>query len=305
MICRDCTVIDHRDHKYKFIKDIFPAVKEEILDFVKKSRANIHALESSIETIKEQKDDMHKNFVKKDLEIDSNIDKEIELLERKRKTMKDDLQKSFSAQKAILDAQMESLQTSLDCLKSSVAFTEETLTRGSEVEILSAKNQTIQQLTELNSAASDLKQREGNFNHLELTDLPTINLAALKTTAKITEYDEEYELFIKEPLGMTLSKDLRTVRRLFRDAPFEKFYIRPKSKSSTLNQASKVQVTIITPDSKTVQVPVTYDQDGFFSFCFEAAKFGDYKIKALMNGRYIYGSPFTWKVENPLLRKKS
>ncbi|KAL9958094.1 hypothetical protein ACROYT_G035063 [Oculina patagonica] len=96
LICRDCTVIDHRDHKYSFIKDIFPAVKKKILDIVQKSKAKICALESSIETIKKQEDDMHKNSVKKDLEIDSFIDKEIELLERKRKSMKDDLQKLIS-----------------------------------------------------------------------------------------------------------------------------------------------------------------------------------------------------------------
>ncbi|KAL9958090.1 hypothetical protein ACROYT_G035059 [Oculina patagonica] len=304
LICRDCTVIDHRNHKYSFIKDIFPAVKGEILDIVKKSRANIRDLESSIETIKRQEDDMHKNSVEVNRKIDSFIDEQIELLEQKRQSLKDELQKSNRDRKRKLDAQMESFQTSLGCIKSSVEFTEEALTRGNEVEILSTKNQMIQQLTELNSVTSDLKPNERIYYSLE-TDSPLMALAALEKVAKIREYDEEYELLIKKPLGMTLSKDLRTERHPFFKAPLEKFYIRPKSKSTTLDLASKVQVTIISPVSKTVQVPVTSDQDGSFSFCFEPATFGDYKIKALMNGRYVHGSPFTWKVENPLLKKRT
>ncbi len=279
-------------------------MKGEILDIVKKSRANIRDLESSIETIKRQEDDMHKNSVEVNSKIDSFIDGQIELLEQKRQSLKDDLRKSVSDRKKNLDAQMEFFQTSLGCLKSSVEFAEEALTRRNEVEILSTKNQMIQQLTEQNSVTSDLKPNERIYYSLE-TDSPVINVAALEKVAKIREYDEEYELLIKKTPGMTLSKDLRTERHPFFKAPLEKFYIRPKSKGSTLDQASKVQVTIIAPDSKKVQAPVTNDQEGSFSFCFEPAKFGDYKIKALMNERYVHGSPFTWKVENPLLKKRT
>ncbi|KAL9958093.1 hypothetical protein ACROYT_G035062 [Oculina patagonica] len=299
LICRDCALKDHRNHEYTFIMDIFPAVKEKILEIVQKSKENIRALESSIEEIKVQEDDMHKNHIKDRLKIDSFIDKQIELLEQKRESLKDDLRKSVSAKKKILDAQMESFQTSLGCLKSSVEFTEEALTRGNEVEILSAKNHMIQQLTEVNSATSDLKPR-GRIYYILKTDSPLINLAALEKNAKIRDYDDEYELLIKKllkPLGMKLSKYLRSFSGLY-NFPVETFCIRPKSKSSTLGQASKVQVTIITPDSEKVQVPVTNsDQDGSFSFSHKPHKLGDYKVVVLINGRFIHGSPFTWKVE--------
>ncbi len=302
LICRDCAIIDHRDHKYSFIKDIFPAVKEKILDIVQNSREKICALESSIETIKVQEDILQKNSVDVNGEIDSFIDKQIELLQQKRQSLKDELQKSISAQKETLAAQMESMQTSLGCLKSSVEFTEEALTKGSEVEIMSTKNEMVKQLTELNSATSGFKPRERTYYRLE-TDSPVINLAALGKVAIMGEYDEEYELLIKNTPGMTLSKDLRTVRNTYRDNPVETFYIRPKSKSSTLDQASKVQVTIIASDSKKVQVPVTNDPDGSFSFCYRPDRFGDHKIDVLINGRYVHGSPFTWKVEKSFQRR--
>ncbi|KAL9958097.1 hypothetical protein ACROYT_G035066 [Oculina patagonica] len=299
LICRDCAIIEHRDHKYSFLKDIFPAVRKKILDIVQKSRAKIRALESSIETIKDQEDNMHKTSVNENLKIDRFIDKEIELLEQKRKSMKDDLQKSISEQKKNLDAQMEFFQTSLGCLKSSVEFTEEALTRGIEVEILSAKNQMIQQLTELNSATSDFKSRGriGDVYSLE-TDLPLINLAALEKVGKEREYDEEYELFVDKSLvGMVPSTNLRTEWvRQFKSRPVIEFCIRPKIRIYTLGHSSKVQVAIIPPYSKKVQVRVTNNPDGSFRFSYLPNKFGDYKIEVLINGRYLHGSPFTWRV---------
>ncbi|KAL9958087.1 hypothetical protein ACROYT_G035056 [Oculina patagonica] len=120
------------------------------------------------------------------------------------------------------------------------------------------------------------------------------NLAALEKVVKIREYDEEYKLLRKiEELGMRfrLSEDLRSFSLLL-----ETFCIRPKSKSSTLGQASMVQVTIIAHGSEKVQVPVTNDSDGSFSFSYKPDKFGDYKIEVFINGRYVHGSPFTWKV---------
>ena len=303
LICRDCTVIDHRDHKYTFINDIFPVVKEEILDIVQESRANIRALESSIGTIKEQEDDMHKTSMEFNRKVDSFFDKQIEPIERKRQSIKDDLRESFSAQKKILDAQMESFASSLDCLKSSVEFTEEALTKGSGVKILSAKNQMIQQLTELHSATSDLKPRGRICLSLELTDSSLIEVAALENVAKITEYDEEYELLKKS--GLTrISEDLQSPYK-----ELTKFIIRPKSKSSSLDQANKVQVTITAPPSppdvfsRNYRVPVTSEPAGSFGFCFKPELGGDYKIEVLINGRYVHGSPFAWKVDKSYIQK--
>ncbi len=344
LICRDCTLIDHRDHKYTFVKEIFPAVKEEIVDIVQKSRANIRALESSIETIKGQEFYMQVNCMNINREIDSLIDNLIEHLERKRQSIKDDLRKSVTAQKENQDEQMESFHTSLGCLKSSVEFTEEALTRGSEVEILSAKNQIIQQLTELNSATSGLKPRgriyyslETDFKPRERIYNPQENLDAqmesfqaslsrlessvefteeavtresevetyypqLEKIAEIRDYDMEYELLQSSDKNRWIPISIQFRTPTVGEFP-TRFCIRPKSKSSTLGQASKVQVTIIEPDSKKVQVPVTYDSDGSVSFSYKPERLGRYEIEVLINRRYVHGSPFSWKVGKSFLEK--
>ena len=286
LICRDCAVNDHRDHKYDFIKEIFPIMKRKILKIIQKSRENIHALESSVEAIKELEDNMHKNSMEVNGKIDNFIDKLIKLLEWQRKSLKDDLKNLGTDQKQILDAQTESFVSSLGRLKSSVQFAEEALSRGNEVEILSAKYQMVDQLTELNSATSKLKPRGQICYDLKPTDLPVAKIA------NVTEYDKEYELRGMPPAEESFC------------GCSNRFFIRRKSKISTLDQNNKVQVTIVAPDSKEVPVPVSHDPDGSFSFSYKPDRSGVYKVEVLINRRYVYGSPFTWKVYNESLVDK-
>ena len=235
----------------------------------------MRTLESSIEAIKEQEDDMRRNSTEVQRELNSFFDKQVEMLEVRRQCLKDDLQKSVNAQKKILDAQMDSFQTSLDCLKSSVDFVEQALATGSEVEILSAKNQMIQQLCELNSATSDLKPRGRIYYTLE-ADWPLYDSGMFENVAKINIYDEHYYL--------------EKVCCLERGG--SSYEIRPRSKSNTFDLAEKVEVKIIEPGSDNVQFPmVTSRSDGSFSFSYGTGR-RNYKIEVIVDGRYVHGSPF-------------
>ena len=155
LICRDCIVIDHRDHKYNFIKDVFPAEKEKILEGVEKSKEYIRYVEKSIETLKGQEQSLHTNFLEVNQKIDNLIDKQIELLQQKRQSIKEELRKSVFTEKNKIQTQIESFVSSLGSAKTSVEIVEQTLSKGSEIDILSAKDQMIQQLT-ANSATEKL-----------------------------------------------------------------------------------------------------------------------------------------------------
>jgi len=56
LICRECAITEHRDHKYKFVQDIYPAENNKIAKVVDELRAKMIALEKSLDSIKSQKD---------------------------------------------------------------------------------------------------------------------------------------------------------------------------------------------------------------------------------------------------------
>ena len=156
MICRDCIIFDHRDHKYSFIKDIFAAEKEKIVKAIETSKTNILTLINSIDTLKEQQESLNKNFLEFDQKIDDFVEKQIEILKGKQQSMKNELRKSFSTQKHKMDSEMQYFAASLDYVVNRVEVTEHILSKITEADTLAAKNEMIQYLTDINAVVPHL-----------------------------------------------------------------------------------------------------------------------------------------------------
>ena len=298
LICRDCIAIDHRDHTCAFIKEIFPAEKQKISKTIEESRVNVRSLESSIETLKQQEDSINKNFLEVNQKLDSLIDRQIELLQMKRQSLKDELRKLVLIQKNNISTQKESFVSSLDRLKNRVLVTEKSLSKGTEGEVLLAKNQMIQQLTELSSATADL-QVQGVVSY-DLDAYPPLDENTVGEIAKIKEYDEEYKLNIVPDVPPFLANVHKEQQEALKSSGqfHSTFYIRPKRKNTRYSSDNEVQVKIKAPDSDYFHSPdINNWQDGSFTFSYHPRnKKGDYKIEVIINGRYLRGSPFTWEV---------
>ena len=304
MICRDCTLIDHRDHKYSFVKDIFPAEKEKITKILEESKVNVRGLQTSIETLKKQEDSVNKNLLEVNQKIDNLIEKQIKLLEQKRQTMKEELRKSVLTQKNEIQTQIESFASSLALAKTSVEVIERTLSNGSEVDVLSAKNEIIQQLTKISSTTANLEAR-GKVSY-DLEANPPLDEKMVGEMAKIREYhyDEEYKLTIVPNFSPRRQSSwfyptCKEQEALKSNGRFQsRFYIRSKRKCTRFNPDNKVEVKIKSPGQDKVHSPVIkYLEDGSFTFIiYHEMKPGDYKIEIIINGRYIQRSPFISEV---------
>ena len=317
LICRDCALFDHRLHKYSFVKDIFPAEKEKITKILEESKVKVRGLQTSIETLKEQEDSVNKNLLEVNHKIDSLIEKQIKLLEQERQTIKDELRQLVLTQKNEIQLQIESFASSLASAKTSVEVIEQTLSKGSEVDVLSTKNEMIQQLTNL---TTENFKPPGKVSYDLETNLPlyektvgemvkireydedrfrptyTIKPDATPWAAFIPEYDEDYELTIKpdtSSVSASLANFIPEQEALISRRNLEStFYIRSKRKST------RFEVKIKSPDQDKVYSPlVNHLPDGSFRFSFHPrGRPGDYEIEIVINGRCMQGSPFTWEV---------
>ena len=134
MICPDCIIFEHRNHQCGFVKDIFPAENEKIVNAIEKSKTNILTLKNSIDTLKEQEESLIKNFLEVDQKIDDFIEKQIEGLKGKQQSMKDELRKSFSTQRNEIHSEMEYFVASLDYAVNRVEVTEHILSKITEAD---------------------------------------------------------------------------------------------------------------------------------------------------------------------------
>jgi len=154
LICRDCTLIDHRDHRYKFVKDVYPAERKKVEKAVDESRAKILALEKSLKTLNNQESEAQRNYNEVSSEVDSFINEQIKALEKKRKSLKDDLKELFRVQKQDRQAQKKSLTSSINTLKEDVEFANQVLRRGNKEGVLAGKRDIVKKLTHKKSATS-------------------------------------------------------------------------------------------------------------------------------------------------------
>jgi len=303
LICRDCALREHRDHKYEFVQDIYPAEKEKITKVVDELRAKMIALETSLKTIKSQKDSAKIKFNELSLKVDAVINRQIESLEKKRQSLKDQLQKVARVQKDRHETQEKCLFSSLSRIETSVEVAEQVLRRGNELEILAAKNEITQQLTDVKSTSDMLPPRDIMISCDLIVD-SSLDQSILQNLEKmsIKEGDDEaaYTLVMRD----WLDGRNEIIGGPFISPPLleSKFEIRPKKDNMPQAEAlNKVQVNIKEAGSERVvgSPKIKKLDNGSFTF-HHRSSVGIYEIEVLLNGRHIEGSPFKWTLFRPI-----
>ena len=305
LICRDCALVEHRDHKYKFARDIYPAMREKLETFLDELRAKMFPLETLLETIRSQKDSAEITFNEHLLKVDVLIHRQIEALEKKRESLKDQFRKIAQVQKDRHENQEKSLSSSLSSMKTTVEVAEQVLRRGNEIELLAAKEDINQQLTSVNSATA-IPQLRGMISYKLEVD-SNIDRTILENLSKISireeDDDAEYTILMRKFSLRSVfipSSSLKT-------APFmtstvnvcENFEIhRKKDNAGQAEALNNVQVNIKRAGSKhLIASPATkITKDGHFSFQYLPCRAGNLEIEVLVDGRHVKGNPFKWRV---------
>lgn len=123
LICRDCTIIDHRDHCYQFIDDVAEQHKKGLKAVLEE------AIGAECELVK------HKNVVEEmqlkinlkceniEKEITVTINRQVEAFKQKEKSLRDDVRKLAVEKIKHLGQQAQEFEERLMNLNSSIKFT--------------------------------------------------------------------------------------------------------------------------------------------------------------------------------------
>ena len=281
------------------MNDVYPAEKDKIVKIIDKSREKINVLEISLMTIESQKDWARQNFRKLSSNVDALINDHIEALERKRKSLKEQLQKFTRVQKHLFETQKKSFAASLDRMKRSVELAEQTLKKGDELSVLATKHEIIKQLTDTDSATEKIQARGMISCNLEIGS--PLSDADIQKIAKITQCDEEYTLAMLRggvlKKNAYASKDNSLISTVNDVSRFE-IQCKNDNKPHWAEAVDDVQVNIKQTGSNDVDSPaIERNRSGSFTFSYRPAVGGKYEIEVLVNGRYLEGSPFSWEVQ--------
>ena len=156
-ICRDCTIVDHRQHEYVFVEEVA----------VEKKRH----LQSNLEEVKERKERVVQGMVnlkkfdesleakKKSIitEINCQFDLLAKAVESRKKEIVEQATSLTNGKQKQIHAQLEVLEVALASCDSSIEFTERAFNSGNDVQILSMEKCILQSLEQLKTVKDQTK----------------------------------------------------------------------------------------------------------------------------------------------------
>ncbi|EDO33118.1 predicted protein, partial [Nematostella vectensis] len=149
VICRDCTVVDHKNHDYRFTSDVIAREKEEILERAKKVTSKLTDIEQAMALVEKAQQHLDENKRAARRDLDQFIDKQIGALEKMRSDLRGEIESACQKQEKQLTAQRENLSMRLASARSSLEFAERMCREANDVDVLSIRNEVLSQLSSL------------------------------------------------------------------------------------------------------------------------------------------------------------
>ncbi|CAH1267028.1 USP7 [Branchiostoma lanceolatum] len=139
-ICRDCTVLHHKDHKYGYLADDVADVRAKIKDKLEAVKPKIADYQDKASAVAKEKAELDNKSKKAIDDIDAAANDEIEyltgLVRRKQTELKENLAAITATRSKLLSATEDSVESVLGCLTSTADFAQKVAEHGSDFDVM-------------------------------------------------------------------------------------------------------------------------------------------------------------------------
>ena len=135
-ICRDCTVVEHREHEYTFVREAYSSGRESLLNIISETRTMIPMLEQALQSVSDVKTRVQGHAKQAVQDVTKCCDDLTACVNIRRQRLIHMTEELKALKVKALEIQQEELEMALASVKTSVEFTEKALKNGSEIEVL-------------------------------------------------------------------------------------------------------------------------------------------------------------------------
>ena len=295
-ICRDCTIVKHREHYYTFVKDAFAKNKKIMVEILSKTKGQAGWLKKAIDGVSEMRRSVDLNADQTVQEVLNCFQKLSACLNARCEELIHDVEEIKKVKQKSLEIQQEELEAALGNVQSSVEFTEKALENGSEVEILNMRKQMSSRLEELNSLKWQLEPRVHDiFKFLAENQL----LEKITNFGHVASHIRAYASMSTVTLGHGIEG---LMYNTISGQPVE-FIVTAKEWDGRKREegTDACEVEIRTQSGETAFSDYAKDiGNGTYSFCFTPNKLqpNEYQMSVKLNTSHVKDSPCTWITEN-------
>ena len=148
LICRDCTMIDHKEHKYDFVKMTAPKTKEKLIENLTPLKGIQVSLCGATENVRSSKSDIKTQGESVATTIEQSFDKVHEIIEQRKRQF---LEKASSITKGKLyrlSIQEKGFEMASSTIQSLVDFVEQNIENATEEELMTIHSQILKRINE-------------------------------------------------------------------------------------------------------------------------------------------------------------
>ena len=295
-ICRDCTIVNHREHKYDFVTEVAEKEKGIIRGFLTKAKDKLRTVVEGLKAVHMMKNGVEGRVSEVNKEIDTFFDEQVKALNYYRANIKHEVSTQGQIRVSKLENQADVLSSFLAKLRSGISFTAQALQDGDDVKLLAMKKQLVQQLHQLNSSKTSCKACEDDY--LELLVHQTIWDMGKVVSVRYRPFDaqkctvsvvggEEGVMF------QTLAGQKVDLLLLVKDGNGQKI-------TNGGHQVEAILSFSIKPDLTGANSPwpvrVRDNGDGSYGFLYHPVEEGQVTLSVKVQGQKVFGSPFKWNV---------
>jgi len=286
-ICHDCTIVEHREHKYDFVVDVAEREREVIQALLLETKAKDRFLEEGLKAVQTMESSIQAKITEVSKEVDLFFDEQVKALEYMRGNLKHEVTTQGKVKLKQIVSQKEELSLTLAQLRSGVGFAEHALADGDDMELLSMKEQLVQRLAQLNTSQVQCKPWKTDYLKLRvektiwdigkmatLHDIPTDPTKCVLSMVG-GEEGVKYQTLAGQSVDFVLViNDENAAKKLLVRA-----LVNHEGEASTQQE---------------LPVQDNGDKSYVFSYCPETD--GLCTLSVMAEGENVQGSPFTWKV---------
>ncbi|XP_066270948.1 E3 ubiquitin-protein ligase TRIM45-like [Branchiostoma lanceolatum] len=152
-ICRDCTVLQHRDHKYGYLANVVGDFRVKIKDTMEAAKPKIDEYQEVASVLAKKQAELDNKSKRAADDIDAAADKETKyfsgLIIGKQTELKEQLATDVAARSKQLSATSDSVESTLGCLSSTLDFSQKVVEHGSDFDVMNVYSDVTARLATL------------------------------------------------------------------------------------------------------------------------------------------------------------
>ncbi|XP_071096606.1 E3 ubiquitin-protein ligase TRIM45-like [Haliotis cracherodii] len=164
VVCRDCVVLDHRDHQCQFVSsDLFRTEMDSMQLLIKNVVPKVNAVEARLKSVSTLKDKIRTRAKQVESEINKFMDSYIQAIEKHRQALIGQIDSLVKDRERSLNVTELHLKDSKGEVGETCKLVSELIDSGSDLEILTVKKLITGRLNRLNSLPVDPKTKINDF----------------------------------------------------------------------------------------------------------------------------------------------